>query len=86
MAGVEYQGGIISIIKSGFDDILNDDPEDALYFQFSYTSNILIDIDDPEWFASKGTTAAAVTFKEVKTQTNAEDFHVHIYYKITTTS
>ncbi len=83
MAGVEYQGGIISIVKSGFDDTLNTSPLDPLYFQFSYTSNIHLDIDDPEWFASKGTTTAAVTFKEVKTQTNAEDFHVQIYYKIT---
>lgn len=83
MAVTEYQGGLISAVKSGFNDTLNTDPDHTgtgYIFNFNHP---IIDIE-PEWFRSKGTEAASITFNEQKSDTNAETIQVLILYEIQT--
>lgn len=85
MAGTTYQGALISSVKSGFDDTLNADPDMDGMGYFIGWRQPLIDIE-PEMFRSKGTTTASITFKEVKTETNAEVIQIQILYEIYTSS
>lgn len=82
MAGVQYQGAIISGVKSGFDHTLYTQTNDVQYYQFTYTTPYVGPLE-PELWTSQGTTTASITFKEVKTQTNAEDIQIHIMYELT---
>lgn len=83
--GVASQGGLISAVKTGFNDTLNTDPDHTGTGYFFGWNAPLIDIE-PEMFRSKGTTTAKIVFKEAKTDTNAEIIQVQILYEIYTSS
>lgn len=84
MAGTAYQGGLISAVKSGFNDVLNTEALTDVGYIFNFHRPI-IDIE-PEMFRAKGTTTAKITFKEQKTETNAEVIQVQILYEIYTSA
>ena len=84
MAIADHQGGLISAAKVGFNDILNSEPLTDVGYIFNFFHPI-IDLE-PEMFRSKGTTAASITFKEQKSDTNAETIQVQILYEIYTSA
>jgi hypothetical protein len=83
MAGTAYQGTQLTALYQGEDDVLNLDMDatlNTIYRQWNW--NILFYEGEPERFYRRMTKKFSCTFKEVKTETNAEDFYVHIVYKI----
>jgi len=76
------QGGMISIVKSGFNDVLNTDPDmEGIGFSFTwYNPNIDV---GPEWCRYKGTETASITFNEQKVGDKGEDIQATIIYEIT---
>ena len=78
-------GGLIAIVKSGFDDILNVDPDmQSIGYIFDWY-HPLIDVE-PEWFRSKGTEAASITFNEQRVGDKAETIQALILYEIQTSA
>ena len=78
-------GGIIAIVKSGFDDILNVDPDmQGIGYIFDWY-HPLIDVE-PECFRSKGTEAASITFNEQRVGDKAETIQALILYEIQTSA
>jgi len=83
VAATNLQGVLVSAIKSGFNDILNTDPDHTgTGYQVNFYHPI-IDIE-PEMFRSKGTTTASITFKEQKCETNVDTATIQILYEIYT--
>jgi hypothetical protein len=84
MAGTAYQGTQIKMIVQGEDHYLNVDM-DATFNFLSYQWNWNQPNPPPmeERFARYLNNDSSIQFTEEKTETNAEDFFVHIVYKIT---
>lgn len=85
MAGTAYQGGLVSAVKVGFNDVLNTDPDHEAWGYTFIWNHPIVDLE-PEMFRSKGTETASITFKEQKTETNAEIISVYILYEIQTSA
>jgi len=84
MAGTQYQGTQLAIAFQGEDNVLNTDMDvtaNTIYRQWSWLMGAYE--GEPEKFPRKMTKAFSCTFTVTKTETNAEDFFVHLVYKIT---
>lgn len=82
MAGSAYQGVLITCVKSALENV-NNTAADFLtngYICNWYTP--IVRIDGVEPFKDKGTTAATVTFKEQKIDTNTDVMKVQVLYEI----
>jgi len=84
MAITAYQGGLISAVKVGFNDVLNTEPLTNVGYIFNF-HNPIIELE-PEMFRAKGTLTASITFKEQKSDTNADTIQVQILYEIYTSA
>jgi hypothetical protein len=82
MAGVAGNQGVqISMTVTGEDDATNTDPNyNVMYWNsVTYAPN---HYPIEERFERNLNIDSTITFKEVKMETNAEDFFVHIVYKL----
>jgi hypothetical protein len=82
MAGVAGNQGVqISLTVTGEDDATNTDPNYSVMYwnSVTYAPNMY---PFEERFERNLNIDSIVTFKEVKMETNAEDFFVHIEYKL----
>ena len=82
MAGTAYQGTAITMVVSAMDHYLNTDPDfSTTGVQWNWNHPFVE--AEPERITRKLNNDTSITFKEEKTETNAEDFEVMIIYKIT---